>query len=149
MFHLKNTPSHVETSMSKRSRFPELKAELCQRQAHAREIGKRIRATSGEERMKLWEEKRDYGRTTRAFLLLYAFMRGRPRAACEPKIVSEDYYFLRLVFERAYERLGFKTGATPEARRAESDAITTWLKQKPPQDAPVAADAEALPGSPS
>jgi len=69
----------------KKCRFPEIKAEVKVRQAESQAIRKQINEAHGLDRWCLWQEKRRYGTDTRYLLLAYAFLRGMPYAACEPK----------------------------------------------------------------
>lgn len=129
--------------MSKRTRFPELRAELRAREAHSKTIGKRIRETAGEERMKLWEEKRAHGRLTRFLLLAYAFLRGMPRWVCEPLHHPDAWMLLPYVHEHAKrfvadadpktlkEWLAAAPVAVPEASPSTFDKIAAELRQMP------------------
>lgn len=106
--------------MSKTTKFPEIRAELRQREAHSKSIHQRIRETSGEERMKLWEEKRSYGLDTRFLLLYYAMLRGMPRQVCEPK------YRPRWDFAWGMGHHAKRLGHTYDV-----DAFAAWLSPKP------------------
>lgn len=64
----------------------ELKAEIQIFTANGREIGKRIRQSSGLDRFQLWNEKRWLGKDARIRLLAYACLRGRPYACVERKV---------------------------------------------------------------
>lgn len=122
--------------MSRRSKFPELRAELRKREAHSKTIGKRIRETRGEERMKLWEEKRDYGRATRRCLLLLTLLREKPRVWCEPAW-DQNYtpYLAYLVVDEA-KRFG---------QTLDHKVIRAWLEARPSVAVAETACAEALP----
>jgi hypothetical protein len=76
--------------VGKKCKFPEIRAELRQREQESRAIRKQINESSGMARWAFWEEKRNYGGATRDLLLAYAFLRGMPYRVCEPK-TSEDY----------------------------------------------------------
>lgn len=122
------------------SRFPELRAELRQREAHAKAIGVRVRASAGLERMKLWEEKREYGLTTRACLLLLAWLRGKPRTSCEPSHNTEFNWTVSVVIWRESKRFGHEFSP--------SDA-RLWLAGKElPAKTTETPDAAAIPSSP-
>lgn len=130
--------------MSK-TKFPTLKAELRQRELHSKSIHKRIRETSGEERMRLWEEKRAYGAGTRCVLLLYAMARGMPRSACEPQHRDDAWILPQSIVAQA-ERLGVELGH--DIREARRKAVSEWLKATQ-QPASGAVGGQAVPDSPS
>ena len=71
--------------MSKKSKYPEIQAELRQREAESRAIRKQIHESSGLDRWNFWNDKRELGSNTRYVLLAYAFLRGMPYAVCEIK----------------------------------------------------------------
>ena len=63
----------------------EMKTSLREREAQSRELRKAIHASSGMDRWHAWQDKRAFGRDTRHLLLAYAFVRGMPYLAAEPK----------------------------------------------------------------
>jgi hypothetical protein len=75
--------------MSKRTRFPEIRAELRQREASSREMRQCINDSSGLERWQAWQDKRTFGADTRALLLTYAILRGMPYRVVEPRIAND------------------------------------------------------------
>lgn len=105
--------------MSKRTRFEDLRTELRQREAHSRSIHGQIRQAAGEERMHLWEAKREYGRATRGVLLLYAFLRKRARVRAEPVHMLEQNPWLQYLIVREAKRLG---------REVDTNALDAWMK---------------------
>ncbi len=71
--------------MSKKTRFPQIRAELRTRQEESRRIGKERQEAKGLERHRLWQEKQLYGERTRHILLAYHFLMGHPYRMAEPK----------------------------------------------------------------
>jgi hypothetical protein len=76
--------------MSKKCKFPEIKAELCLREQASHVIRKQIHESSGIGRWTLWQDKRQYGAETRNLLLAYAFLRGRPYRTVEIKTLPNS-----------------------------------------------------------
>lgn len=109
--------------MSKKSRFPELKQEIKEREAASREIRKKIQATSGLDRHEAWMEKRSEGSTTRCYLLLYAMLRGLPRSASEPKYNPADHWWLQN---------GMSNMAAHRKLELTKETIELWLQAAPP-----------------
>jgi hypothetical protein len=104
--------------MSKKCKFPEIKAELRQREQESRAIRKQIHESSGMERWGFCEDKRNYGGATRDLLLAYAFLRKMPYRACEPK-TSEDYSRFAPVIQRCLQAHGHEIT---------SEALEAWMK---------------------
>jgi len=71
--------------VSKKNKFPEIKAELRVREQESRSIRKQINESAGMERWGFWADKRRYGSETRDLLLAYGFLRGMPYRVIEPK----------------------------------------------------------------
>lgn len=71
--------------VSKKVILARFSVELKKRETASREIRKQIHASSGMDRWHLWNEKREYGSTTRYILLARAIIRGMPYAAAEKK----------------------------------------------------------------
>lgn len=117
--------------MSKKTRFPELRAELRQREAHSKTIAKRIRESAGEERMRLWEQKREYGSVTRFILLMYALMRGLPRDHCEPAPTTERGRLIRTE-QKWWLSSSIVWTAKQRGHVLERTAVEAWLNPKPP-----------------
>lgn len=115
--------------MSKKSKFPELKREICEREAASREIRKKIRATSGLDRYEAWMEKRSEGSTTRCLLLLYAMLRGMPRNVSEAKHSPADHWWIHN---------GMSHMAAQRKLELTKEAIELWLKTAPPAIKPEA-----------
>lgn len=69
----------------KNVKYPSIRNELREREAHSRDIRKQIHAASGMDCWYLWTEKRSYGADTRHILLAYGFVRGLPYHVCEGK----------------------------------------------------------------
>lgn len=80
--------------MSKKSKFPEIKQAIKDRETQSREMRKRMNQTSGLERHSIWNEKKGYGFDTRALLLLYAFLRKVPYRAVERKCCLGERYYI-------------------------------------------------------
>jgi hypothetical protein len=110
-----------ERTVSKKTKFPEIRAELKQREEHSKSIHARIRQTAGEERMKFWDEKKSYGRETRFLLLYYAMLRGMPHYVCE-----QNY---NPCFDLAW---GICHQAKRLGREYDIHAVADWLKQTKP-----------------
>jgi len=109
--------------MSKKSRYPELKQEIRDREKASREIRKRIRAASGMDRWEAWQDKRGEGKTTRCLLLIYAMLRGVPRHVGEAKHdVNDNWWILNGMHRMAEQREYALT----------KDAIEAWLTAKAP-----------------
>jgi hypothetical protein len=119
--------------MSKKSKFPELKAELRQREAESREIRKLIHGSSGMDRWQHWDDKRSYGRDTRCLLLCYAMLRGIPHHVVEPKYDRNVLYWINR---------GMKAMADQRGLALSSEAIEQWLNAAAPVVAQVTEAAE-------
>lgn len=111
--------------MSKKCKYPEIKAELRQREQESRAIRKQIHESSGLIRWSLWQDKRSYGSGTRDLLLAYAFLRGVPYRVCEAKTVPNSGPYPSCI-ERCLKARGHEVA---------KEAIEQWLKIEPP--APV------------
>ncbi len=106
--------------MRENVKYPEIKAELRDRQAESQALRRRIHAASGMDRWDLWEEKRLFGATTRKIILAYAFLRKVPYLACEVKCLPGNVP----VAEYLHEIL------TQRGHTAEVETIQTWLETK-------------------
>lgn len=104
--------------MSKRSRYPEIKLELCQREQESRAIRKQINGSSGLERWGFWMDKRRYGSDTRDLLLGYAFLRGRAYRDCEIKTAPGSGPYVSCI-QHCLEARG---------HLFEKEAIKVWLE---------------------
>ena len=113
--------------MSKRTKFPEIKAELRVREQESRSIRKQIHGSSGMERWGFWQDKRKYGFETRDLLLAYGFLRGVPYLVIEAKTNSGPSctFIQRCLAAHGHE-------VAPEA-------IKAWLSTEAPQADQVAA----------
>jgi hypothetical protein len=107
--------------MSKKNKYPKIRAELKQREAESRTICKQIRESSGLDRWGFWEAKRTYGNTTRWLLLSYAFLRGIPYFACERKTANRPY-------EKTLAKILQDQGI-----EVDSALIKVWLETSAPQ----------------
>ncbi len=110
-------------------RNPKISAALTERQAESREICKKIRASTGRERMAAWEEKRTFGRGTRHLILAHAMTRKIPYLACEKKHREGNQ-------PSAYELSAILSGL---GFPASIEAIRAWLKGAEAETASVAA----------
>jgi hypothetical protein len=109
--------------MSKKCKYPELKAEIKNQEAESKAIRKQIHGSSGKERWDYWDNKRTLGFRTRCLLLLYAMLRGVPYRVVEPKSDSIilSFYVIGLMEQFANTRgLGLTRAA-----------ITEWINAKP------------------
>lgn len=77
--------------MEKNAKYSKIREELRLRQAESQAIRKQIHASKGMDKWALWQDKRAYGSETRYLLLAYAFLRGMPYLACEPKTRSQPW----------------------------------------------------------
>src|SRR4051812_20771206 len=109
--------------MSKKSRYPELKQEIRDREKDSREIRKRIRASSGMDRWQAWQDKRGEGNTTRCLLLIYAMLRRVPRVVVEGKHDANHHWWIASGMHRMAEQRGFALT---------KEAIADWLTAKAP-----------------
>jgi len=125
--------------MSKKSKFPQIKAELRNRQAESGEIRKRIRAAHGVERYNLWNEKRCYGMATRDIILAYHFLRGRPYLSAERKCQDTNHPSVYSIQEQA-QRFAPDRKITVEEIKAWRDAVPEQPKVQP-QVAPAQVEA--------
>lgn len=115
--------------MSKKCKYPEIQAELKQREQESRAIRTQIHESSGMERWGFWQDKRQYGGETRALLLGYAFLRGKPYRVCEPKTLPTSGPYA-ITIQRCLQARGHEVA---------EDAIEAWLKVEPSNAEAVAA----------
>lgn len=115
--------------MSKKSKFPEIKAELKQREAESRAIRKQIHESSGMERWGFWADKRRYGSDTRDLLLGYAFLRGVPYRVCEAKTLPNSGPYATCI-QRCLQARG---------QAVDAKVIESWLEVPAPVVEQVAA----------
>ena len=115
--------------MSKKCKYPEIKAELRQREQESRAIRKQIHESSGLERWNFWQDKRRYGADTRDLLLTYAFLRGRPYRTVEAKTVPNSGPYAGSI-QRCLQARGHEVV---------KEAIEQWLKVEAPAAEQVAA----------
>jgi len=106
--------------VSKKSKFPEIRAELRQREQESRAIRKQINGSSGLERWGFWQDKRRYGSDTRDLLLGYAFLRGMPYYVVEAK-TTPNLGPYALCIQRCLEA---------RKHNFEKEAIKAWLEVK-------------------
>lgn len=80
-----------EGSLPEVQRLRSVKNESGQRVNGKRSLKPYRRPETGDERNRLWTEKRGLGYTTREYLLLYAMLRGRTYKSVEAKCKEENY----------------------------------------------------------
>jgi hypothetical protein len=115
--------------MSKKCKYPEIQAELKQREQESHAIRTQIHESSGMERWGFWQDKRQYGGDTRDLLLAYAFLRGKPYRICEPKTLPNSGPYARRI-QRCLQARGHEVA---------EDTIVAWLEAKAPAAEQVAA----------
>lgn len=115
--------------MSKKCKFPEIKAELRQREQDSRAIRQQINDSSGMERWGFWVDKRLFGSDTRTLLLGYAFLRGVPYRAVEAKTAPNTGPYA-VYIQQFLQTRGHEVAA---------DAIEKWLEAAVPVAEQVAA----------
>jgi len=116
--------------MSKKCKFPEIRAELREREQASRAIRKQIHESSGLERWCFWQSKRSYGSDTRALLLGYAFLRGRPYRTVEAKTLPNSGPYPSRI-QKCLQARGHEVDVK---------AIEQWLEVQAPEAEQVAAE---------
>jgi hypothetical protein len=104
--------------MSKKCKFPELKAIIRQQEADSRGIRKLIHGSSGLERWQHWSDKRSHGNNTRCYLLTYAMLRGIPHYVSEAVFRSDDLWWISK---------GMETMSTQLGHPLSKEAIKEWF----------------------
>lgn len=107
--------------MSKKCKFPELKAEIKQAEADSKLIRKTINESKGLDRHEAWLKKRSHGDQTRLLLLSYAYLRGVPHNVCEPVWRFEHLWFLQYGVSKVLKRFSF-------GQEVDEKALDAWLK---------------------
>lgn len=122
--------------MSKKCKFPGIRAELKQRELESRAIRTQIHESSGMARWGFWADKRRYGCDTRDLLLGYAFLRGMPYRVVEAKTQPDSGPYATYI-QRCLEARG---------HAVETAAIEQWLAVPPPEVAEEPKSAEVVHG---
>jgi hypothetical protein len=116
-------------NVSKKTKYPEIRAELRTREQESRAIRKQIHESSGLERWGFWRDKRSYGCETRDLLLGYAFLRGRPYRTVEAKTLPNSGPYPTRI-QRCLQARGHVVDV---------EAIEQWLEVPAPAAEQVAA----------
>ena len=94
-----------EGSLPEVQRLRSVKNERGQKVNGKRSLKPYRRPETGDERNRLWTQKRSLGYTTREYLLLYAMLRGKAYATVESKCKEENYpctYGMSLILEKFF-----------------------------------------------
>lgn len=120
--------------MEKNAKYSKIREELRLRQAESQAIRKQIHASKGMDKWALWQDKRAYGVETRYLLLAYAFLRGMPYLACEPKSSVQPWSVAIAKTASAHaEAVGYGSGEVSDAD------VQAWLDAAPEAAQEVAA----------
>lgn len=111
---------------------------------HKQIIELRAQPDTGPERCQLWMDKRAVGAQARRLLLAYAYLRGMPYKAVEPKSVPGNIPWCGDIANLILDEASRRDNAAREALRR---TIKAWLDAKPAAEQPAPAAESEVPST--